>query len=116
MKDFGWNSSCDQRTSGCCGVNNLWCCDSSATCKHKNYDLWVKSNYTIGYANVTFVCRLPYLTPGSHTLSVIVKVYKSETILKPSVTFFVIQSESRNIIEIILLQLKILRRFLPFYF
>jgi len=114
MKDFGWSSNCDQTTSGCCGVNNVWCCDSTATCKHKNYDLWVKSNFTIGYANVTFICKLPPLTSGLHTLNVTVKVYTSETTLKPSVTFFVIQSERKNIIEIILLPLKILKRLLLF--
>jgi hypothetical protein len=114
MTDFGWNRNCDNMMSGNCGNNNQWYC-SQGTCKHQNYDLWVKSNFNNHYVNVTFTCKLPYLTGGSHSLTVITKVYESEVVLKPSfITFRVGETEGRKILEILLLPVKVLRKILPF--
>jgi hypothetical protein len=115
MTDFGWNSNCNNMMSGNCGSNNQWKCDSQAYCKNQNYDLWTKSNFNNRYVNVTFTCKLPYLSGGSHTLTVIAKVYGSETTLKPSIiTFRVVETDGRKILEFLLFPLKALRGLLPF--
>jgi hypothetical protein len=115
MTYFGWSTTCDAKTSGCCGANYKWCCDSSATCKHQDYRLWTKSNFSSNYVNVTFVCSLPSLSGGSHFLNVTVKVYGSEITLKPSIiTFRVGEADGRKILEILLLPLKVLRNLFPF--
>jgi len=115
MTDFGWSSNCDNMMSGNCGSNNQWSCDSQAYCKHQNYNLWVKSNFNSHYVNVTFICKLPYLSGGSHSLTVIEKVYGSEITLKPSImTFRVLEASETKIFEVLLLPIKILRNLLPF--
>jgi hypothetical protein len=115
MTDFGWSSNCDNMMSGNCGSNNQWNCDSQAYCKHRNYDLWVKSNFNNYYVNVTFTCKLPYLSGGSHSLTVTAKVYRSEITLKPSIiTFRVLEASERKIFDVLLLPIKILRNLLPF--
>jgi hypothetical protein len=65
--------------------------------------------------NVTFTCKLPYLSGGSHSLTVIAKVYESEVILRPSViTFRVGETDGRKILEFLLFPIKVLRKLLPF--
>jgi hypothetical protein len=115
MTDFGWSNNCNNMMSGNCGSNNQWSCDSQAYCKHQNYNLWVKSNFNNHYVNVTFTCKLPYLSGGSHSLTVIAKVYGSEITLKPSIiTFRVFEASERKIFEVLLFPIKILRNLLPF--
>ena len=76
--------------SGMHGCKNNWNCDS-ITCKHKDYNLWVKSDFSERYVNVTFVCKLPTLSPGPHTLNLIAKVYGSEiTLILSRATFTVV--------------------------
>jgi hypothetical protein len=118
MTELGWSSDCDitRRMSGNCGPNSTWSC-SQGTC-HRMYNswpIWVKSNFNSRSLNVTFTCKLPYLSGGSHRLTVIAKVYGSEIALKPSVvTFRVGEVDGRKIIELLLLPFKILRRIFPF--
>ena len=113
MSDFGWNGDCDNKISGNCGRNNEWNCDSSATCKHSQYDLWVKSNFTTSSLNITFVCNLPNLLAGTHSLTVVTKIYRSEIELKPSfITFRVGEADGRKILEILEVPVKIIRRLL----
>jgi hypothetical protein len=114
MTDFGWNSNCDSNNmmSGRCGNNNQWDC-SQGTCKHQNYDLRVKSNFNNHYVNVTFTCKLPYLTGGTHYLSVTATVYSDEVTLKPTtITFRIEETNGRKILEILLFPIKILRNLL----
>jgi len=114
MSDLGWNASCDNRMSGMCGRHNSWNCGSMG-CKHNDYNLWVKSKFSEGYVNITFVCKLPTLSAGSHTLNVVAKVYGSEITLIPSrATFMVIFTAPTGIVKILLLPLEILRNILPF--
>jgi len=114
MSDFGWNSSCDNRMSDECGRNNNWDCTSEG-CKHKDYNLWVKSNFSERHLNITFACKLPVLSPGPHTLNIVAKVYGSEITLIPSrTTFMVISSTFEGIVKIPLLPIEILRKILPF--
>ena len=113
MTDFGWNNSCDNKKSEHCGKNNQWSCDSSANCKHSQYDLWVKSNFAAKALNITFTCDLPSLSAGTHSLTVVTKVYESEIELKPSlITFRVGETDGRKILEILEVPLKIIRRLL----
>jgi hypothetical protein len=115
MTDFGWDSNCDNATSRNCGSNNQWSCDSQAYCKHQNYDLWVKSNFNNHYVNVTFTCKLPYLTGGTHYLNVTATVYSNEVTLKPTtITFRIEETDGRKILEILSFPIKILRNLLPF--
>jgi hypothetical protein len=114
MTDFGWNSSCNKKMSGNCGMNNEWSC-SQGNCKHSDYNLQINSDFDNHRINATFTCKLPYLTGGSHSLTVIAKVYGSEVVLKPSViTFRVGETDGRKILEILLFPIKILRNLLPF--
>jgi hypothetical protein len=114
MTDFGWNSNCDNMMSGRCGNNNQWSC-SQRTCKHQNYNLWVKSDFNNHYVNVTFTCKLPYLTGGTHYLNVIATVYSNKVTLKPTtITFRTVETNGRKILEILLFPIKILRNLLPF--
>jgi len=113
MTDFGWDSSCDCRMSGNCGRNKEWSCDSLASCKHPQYDLWVKSNFTAKTLNITFTCNLPSLSAGVHSLTVIAKVYGSEIELRPSlITFRVVETDGRKVIEILEFPIKIIRKLL----
>jgi hypothetical protein len=114
MSDFGWNSSCDSKMSGMCGKQNSWNC-TSMTCKHKNYNLWVKSKFSERYVNVTFICKLPSLSGGAHTLNVVAKVYGSEITLIPSkATFRVASSTPEGMFRILLLPIEILKKILSF--
>ena len=113
MTDFGWNETCDSKKSGNCGRHNKWSCDSHSICKHSDYNLWVKSNFSRYYVNITFVCNLPQLSSGTHTLSVVAKIYESEIVSRPSrISFYVISGNEGKIIEILLLPIKILKRIL----
>jgi hypothetical protein len=106
MTYFNWNSNCDKKMSGDCGSNNQWSC-SEGTCKHKDYDLWVKSDLNNHYINVTFNCKLPKLSPGIHTLNIVPTVYSNITSLLPStITFNVIETNGRKILENIINFLK----------
>ena len=101
---------CDNHRSGMCGRNNNWNCDSSATCKHSQYDLWVKSNYTDNSLNITFTCKLPSLPSGSHSLTVITKIYESEIELRPSsITFRVSGTNEIKIFDILGFPIKIIK-------
>jgi hypothetical protein len=65
--------------------------------------------------NVTFTCKLPYLSGGSHSLTVMAKVYGSEVTLKPSViTFRVGETDGRKMLEFLLFPIKALRKLLSF--
>ncbi|MCC5994553.1 MAG: NEW3 domain-containing protein [Candidatus Aenigmarchaeota archaeon] len=120
MTELGWSTDCDMTgrmsESGNCGSDSQWSC-SQGTC-HRMYNswpIWVKSNFNSRSLNVTFTCKLPYLSGGSHNLTVTAKVYGSEIALKPSVvTFRVGEVDGRKIIELLLLPFKILRRIFPF--
>jgi len=114
MTDFDWNHTCSGRMSGNCGKNNKWGC-SQGTCKHSGYDLWVYSDFGIHYVNVTFTCKLPYLSGGRHTLTTIVKIYGSEISLNPqTISFRVVETDGKGLLKIFLLPLKFLRSLLPF--
>jgi len=118
MTDFGWNSNCDMTImmNGNCGSNFQWSC-TQGTCyrTYNSWPIWAKSNFYSKSMNVTFTCKLPYLSGGTHYLSVTVKIYGSEVTLKPStVTFRVGETDGRRILEILLFPIKILRNLLPF--
>jgi hypothetical protein len=118
ITDFGWNSNCDmtRMMNGNCGSNFQWSC-SQGTCyrTYNSWPIWTKSNFNSKSMNVTFTCKLPYLSGGSHSLTVIAKVYESEVILKPSViTFRIEETDGRKILEFLLFPIKALRKLLPF--
>jgi hypothetical protein len=118
ITDFGWDGSqMDEGSSNCkqgchsCGSNGKWDCDSMMNCKHKDYDLWVYSNSTTHFVNVTFTCRLPSLTPGTHTLTAAPTIYHSSIEMKPSkTTFFVVLTDGKAILQILKQPFKLLLR------
>lgn len=99
---FGWDGSCDEKKDGRCGKDGVWVCDSTFTCKHRDYDIWISSNFSDYFFNLSFLCKLPYLSSGYHTLSVDVKIYHSETYLKEGkVAFYIEKRWKEKIIEIL---------------
>jgi hypothetical protein len=98
---------------GCysCGTNGKWDCDNKMNCKHKDYDLWVYSNSTTHFVNVTFTCQLPSLTPGTHTLTAVPTIYHSSIEMKPSeATFMVVFSDGKAILQTLTQPFKVLLR------
>jgi hypothetical protein len=110
LVDFDWGSDCNKKMQGSCG-NNKWNC-FKGNCKHSSYNLWVYSDFDNNYVNITFTCKLPALSPGTHTLTVIPTVYGSVIALKPSSTTFYVIGKEENILEILLLPIRIFKRLL----
>jgi len=118
VTDFGWNGTqMDDSSSNCkrgcqsCGNNGKWDCDNKMNCKHKDYDLWVYSNSSKNFVNVTFTCTLPQLSPGSHTLTVLPVIYHSSIEMKPSkATFMVVSTDGKAILQTLTQPFKVLLR------
>jgi len=123
VTDFGWNGTqMDDSSPNCrrgcqsCGNNGKWDCDNKMNCKHKDYDLWVYSNSTARFVNVTFTCPLPSLAPGMHTLTAVPTIYHSSIEMKPSkTTFMVTFTDGKSILETLTRPFKLfLRVVFPF--
>jgi hypothetical protein len=123
VTDFGWNGTqMDDSSPNCrrgcqsCGNNGKWDCDNRMNCKHKDYDLWVYSNSTTRFVNVTFTCPLPSLAPGTHTLTAVPTIYHSSIEMKPSkTTFMVVSTDGKSILETLTRPFKLfLRVVFPF--
>jgi hypothetical protein len=120
---FGWNGTQMDDASpycrrGCqsCGNNGRWDCDNKMNCKFRDADLWVYSNSTSRFVNITFTCKLPPLSPGSHTLTVRPVIYHSLIEMKPSkTTFMVTLSDENSILRALIKPFKVLLRIIfPF--
>jgi len=118
VTDFGWNGTqMDDSSPNCkrgcksCGNNGKWDCDNRMNCKHKDYDLWVYSNSTTHFVNITFTCRLPSLAPGTHTLTAAPTIYRSSIEMKPSkTTFMVAFTDGKTILQTLTQPFKVLLR------
>jgi hypothetical protein len=118
VTDLGWNGTqMDDSSPNCrrgcqsCGNNGKWDCDNKMNCKYRDYDLWVYSNSSKNFVNVTFTCTLPQLSPGSHTLTVLPVIYHSSIEMKPSkATFMVTFSDGRTILQTLTQPFKVLLR------
>jgi len=118
VTDLGWNGTQMDNSSphckrGCqsCGNNGKWDCDNKMNCKHKDYDLWIYSDSSKNFVNVTFTCTLPQLSPGSHTLTVLPVIYHSSIEMKPSkTTFMVVSTDGKAILQTLTQPFKVLLR------
>jgi len=118
VTDLGWNGTqMDDSSPNCkrgcqsCGNNGKWDCDNKMNCKHKDYDLWVYSDSSKNFVNVTFTCTLPQLSPGSHTLTVLPVIYHSSIEMKPSkTTFMVVSTDGKAILQTLTQPFKVLLR------
>jgi hypothetical protein len=100
---FGWNGTQMDDASphcirGCqsCGNNGRWDCDNKMNCKFRDAYLWVYSNSTSRFVNITFTCKLPPLSSGTHTLTVRPVIYHSLIEMKPSKTTFMVTLPDEN--------------------